>query len=553
MRRTYHTFLIRAEKGVFRCLRCVVLFSAVFLAVSCASGPSGAPDIPGDAAAGAEIPPAADSSEYGGSSLYEEETAAPEDGSAEDGRFAPWDETASVADDETERDGGFSESGGDSLSFGNDEMPDVEFEQILPESLPELPESDEKSGGAAEEAHVPVIVEPEVQDVENGEENELPLQDSDEKEDLFSPEPEVSDDGKNDAGENAAVSEGGGDDSSGETEPHDDAASESDGGETAASAPVPSRSLTVKRNQQIDIVYPGKGWVYQENIDENGNHDVRSRNFIFGGRKLGGENQSFTLRSRVPGTFLLHFYKNDMLTGTYIDDYLEVIVKDESAEKDEAHAVAPDYASVVPPKAGITAETVHAARKEAASDTEKQASVEPPAETGESGGSGEQLSSEKTERFPDGASAAVSSEEPGARTVVQTSESKPDEYAPSVKTPRRTASRAASSDRNTADEAESAAPADADSLLKSARLLYDKKQYPQAFDMIQQFFDSAAEKIDEGLYLQGQILEAKSDVQNIKGAVDSYDLLMKNYPTSRLWNDAKKRSIYLKRFYLNIR
>ena len=89
--------------------------------------------------------------------------------------------------------------------------------------------------------------------------------------------------------------------------------------------------------------------------------------------------------------------------------------------------------------------------------------------------------------------------------------------------------------------------------MKTARSLYDEKQYAQAFDTIKLFFDKAVEKMDEGLYLQGQILEAKSEVQNIKGAVDSYDLLVKNYPASRLWDAAKKRSIYLKRFYINIR
>ena len=89
--------------------------------------------------------------------------------------------------------------------------------------------------------------------------------------------------------------------------------------------------------------------------------------------------------------------------------------------------------------------------------------------------------------------------------------------------------------------------------MKTARSLYDEKQYAQAFDAIKLFFDKAVEKMDEGLYLQGQILEAKSEVQNIKGAVDSYDLLVKNYTASRLWDAAKKRSIYLKRFYINIR
>lgn len=331
--------------------------------------------------------------------------------------------------------------------------------------------------------------------------------------------------------------------------------SESDGKslpEKELEPPVPSRSMTIKRNQLIDVVYPGKGWIYQENIDEEGNSDVRNKNFIFGGRKLGGENQSFTLRSRVPGKFLLHFYKNDTLTGNYIDDYLEVIVTDEAADSSSGHITAPSYAEVVPPKAKITAETVKAEKRaeqqksEKAEEEAKKALAASPSEKAPE----RSVSSEK------GVSAVSVPEEFGVKTVVQTSDSKPDEHSPSVNVPgvcTDSSSAKKTPEKNGAPELKNTSSLSADDLLKTARSLYDEKQYAQAFDTIKLFFDKAVEKMDEGLYLQGQILEAKSEVQNIKGAVDSYDLLVKNYPASRLWDAAKKRSIYLKRFYINIR
>ena len=331
--------------------------------------------------------------------------------------------------------------------------------------------------------------------------------------------------------------------------------SESDGKslpEKEVEPPVPSRSMTIKRNQLIDVVYPGKGWIYQENIDEEGNSDVRNKNFIFGGRKLGGENQSFTLRSRVPGKFLLHFYKNDTLTGNYIDDYLEVIVTDEAADSSSGHIMAPSYAEVVPPKAKITAETVKAEKRaeqqksEKAEEEAKKAPAVSPAEKAPE----RSVSSEK------GVSAVSVPEESGVKTVVQTSDSKPDEHSPSVNVPgvrAESSSGKKTPEKNSTPELKNTSSLSADDLLKTARSLYDEKQYAQAFDAIKLFFDKAVEKMDEGLYLQGQILEAKSEVQNIKGAVDSYDLLVKNYPASRLWDAAKKRSIYLKRFYINIR
>lgn len=90
-------------------------------------------------------------------------------------------------------------------------------------------------------------------------------------------------------------------------------------------------------------------------------------------------------------------------------------------------------------------------------------------------------------------------------------------------------------------------------LLDSAKKLYEEKDYPKAFSAITKFFDKATSRLDEGLFLQGQILEEKSSVQNIKDAIESYDLVVNNYPSSSLWDKANKRSIFLKRFYINIR
>lgn len=313
--------------------------------------------------------------------------------------------------------------------------------------------------------------------------------------------------------------------------------------------PVPSRSMTVKKNQLIDIIYPGKGWIYQENIDEQGNVDVRNKNFIFGGRKLGGENQAFTLRSRVPGKFLLHFYKNDVLTGNYIDDYLEVVVENYVYNGNE-HLLAPNYAEIVPPKAVITAESIKEkalSKKEndLFSTREKQSETKASNKNVLDNNSSEKLLEKK--------------EDSEIKTVIQTSDSAPDNKSPSIIDTEKKLNR----DNNVSDSLNkieentnnesNLSNLDSDEILKKAKDLYSKKEYSQAFDVIQVFFDKAVNKIDEGLFLQAQILESKSSVQNIKGAVDSYDLVIKNYPTSKFWNEANKRSIYLKRFYINIR
>lgn len=331
---------------------------------------------------------------------------------------------------------------------------------------------------------------------------------------------------------------------------------------TSEETQKPSRSVTIKKNQNIDIVYPGKGWIYQGNIDENGNVDSRNRNFIFGGRKLGGKDTSFTLRSRNPGTYLLHFFKNDTLTGKYIDDFLEVTVQNENSDSAE-HITVPNYAEVVPPKVSITAET--AKIKE-----QKNAETPQPNETQKKNAAETKI--EQKNPSPSIKNSAENSNNSDIDTIIQTTESAPGTSSPSVKKGAAAKNSSGSNAQNsgnfsaldeTADSGKTSSSAEnsseslenmsQDSLLELAKKYYSEKKYQQAFSVISKFFDKATERLDEGLFLQGQILEEKSPVQNIKSAIESYDLVVNNYPSSSLWDKANKRSIFLKRFYINIR
>jgi len=307
----------------------------------------------------------------------------------------------------------------------------------------------------------------------------------------------------------------------------------------------PSRTVTMQKNQFIDITYPGKGWIYQGNIDSDGNLDIKNKNFIFGGRKLGGQDQSFTLRSRLAGKFLLHFYKNDTLTGNYIDDYLEVIVQDKNSNND-AHITAPVYAEIVPPKAKITAETVKAQKEQKQKELEQKKTEEaasPVKKIAE-----RNISTENNHQKDE--------KESNAKTVIQTSSGQQAEKTEkSNLEPKETQETADSSKSQVSKEISTKDNENlsSDELLSKAQLQYNNKNYADALKSITDFFDKSATRIDEGLFLQGQILEEKSPVQNIKDAIESYDLVVKNYPASKLWDKANKRSIFLKRFYINIR
>lgn len=314
--------------------------------------------------------------------------------------------------------------------------------------------------------------------------------------------------------------------------------------------PKPSRTVKMLKNQFIDIVYPGKGWIYQGALDQEGNQDTRNKYFIFGGRKLGGKDQTFTLRSRVAGNYLLHFYKADALTGDYIDDYLEVIVEEKPASPD-VRILAPSYAEAVPEKPTITADTIK---------TEKEKVLVSKNETNNNENSEPAAKKTAVQSTVSPVVSVTSENDTAGKTVIQTTESIPDSSNPTVNdlNGRKEAAplesvKLSKSEVSVPTTEEDLQLLSSDELLSKAQDNYNSKNYTDALKTITVFFDKAASRIDEGLYLQGQILEDKSPVQNIKDAIESYDLVVRNYPASKLWDKANKRSIFLKRFYINIR
>ena len=257
---------------------------------------------------------------------------------------------------------------------------------------------------------------------------------------------------------------------------------------------TPSRSMTAKNNQYVDIIYPGRGWIY---MGEDEGKDQILRYF---GRKLGTENTTFTLRTTKSGETVLHFYKNDVLKGEYIDDYLEIKVLEESAKPNE-RAKAPSYEESVP---------------------QKPVRLEKKAET--------QEETQKTDEIKN-IEEKTSDNEQKLSSQDETNLKKNDVSRPEQK-------------KNL--------KIDTKNLLEQAKKDFEAKSYAQALSEVQQYLDTQNTRIDEALFLQGQILEADSEVKNIKSAIDSYNSLIKNYPASTFWQEANRRKIYLNRYYVNI-
>ena len=261
---------------------------------------------------------------------------------------------------------------------------------------------------------------------------------------------------------------------------------------------TPSRSMTAKNNQYVDIIYPGRGWIY---MGEDEGKDQILRYF---GRKLGTENTTFTLRTTKSGETVLHFYKNDVLKGEYIDDYLEIKVLEESAKPNE-RAKAPSYEESVPQKP-VRLEK-NAETQEETQKTDEIKNIEE-----KTSGNEQKLSSQDKTNLK--------------KNDVSNEVSKPEQKK-SLKV-------------------------DTKNLLEQAKKDFEAKSYAQALSEVQQYLDTQNTRIDEALFLQGQILEADSEVKNIKSAIDSYNSLIKNYPASTFWQEANRRKIYLNRYYVNI-
>lgn len=321
-----------------------------------------------------------------------------------------------------------------------------------------------------------------------------------------------------------------------------EASDETDEGKTETSEEkepeviTPSRSVTIAVNQYLDIIYPGSGWIY---LGETNDESIMR----YFGRKINEADTKFTLKPRNEGMTIAHFYKNDALTGTFIDDYLEIIIT--GLHGKEERVTAPSYADAVPPKpqdnsknsvksenteiktsgipASNTTDTVKENIQESNSDSNKAATT---SESVSKNINGKQQVPQPEENVP---------------TVIQTTENQSQSQTLSKAKENSDSKKEISKDMN------------AEELIGLANSCFAENNYEDALEYLNSFFNIAVNRIDEGLFLQGQILEANSILRNIKAALDSYETLIKMYPQSEYWQKANERIIYLNRFYFNIR
>ncbi|MDR2344117.1 MAG: hypothetical protein LBD86_06275 [Spirochaetaceae bacterium] len=208
--------------------------------------------------------------------------------------------------------------------------------------------------------------------------------------------------------------------------------------------PALSRTIEAKTREIFEIPFAETGWVYTgENNSKNG--------ISYDSRRMYGDSQVFVFRAEKEGDYTLKFYRQDFLRDYVTNEYVRVIVKDETLRS----AVAP-------------------------------------------------------------LSATVGGAEMPARP-------QPEEIPP---TP--------------------------ENLLQQAREAVAAQKYPDAIALLERMEAQAALN-DEAWWLYGQAFEADSPSRDIRSALDAYSCIVRDYPQSSYYKNARNRIAFLNKFYFNIR
>jgi hypothetical protein len=314
---------------------------------------------------------------------------------------------------------------------------------------------------------------------------------------------------------------------------------------------VYSRVVRTTVGQLVEIPFRGTGWVY---LGELGSR----RGVAYHSRRLDPEGQSFVFRAESPGTYGLKFYKQDFIRDYILNDYVQMIIGDppETAGAGWFNPPIDRGRVVAEPRWPDTREEAEARRRqntvpsagpgETAAPVATRRPAEPPP-------AGQQAQSEAPDTEPPpagqggGVMPSTGQEAAGSSSLPQivTDEGVAPAAPPAIAGP-----------RNGAGVPETVPSLSPDSLpaeyLRRAREEFDAGRVSAAIGILDQFRDRFPAGSDEAWWLYGQFYEANSPRRDIRTALDYYRRLMKEYPQSGLYHDARRRIAWLERYYINI-
>ncbi len=279
--------------------------------------------------------------------------------------------------------------------------------------------------------------------------------------------------------------------------------------ETPVDEKAPSRSVTIKKRQYLDVTYPGEGWLFMGD-------EYNSKALSFKGREQKGNSTLMKFYSDRAGEALLHFCKQDILTDTYIHDYLLVTVDKTTGNRQ--HIEAPEY---IPAPALNKDTDIADIGEEQLEEQVEEADISEVAEVSEpEENEGEEIDSEID--FGGGISLA---DEPDVvfsfGDGIDFSDYGDDDYY--------------------------------QQLIDEANDAFFAGRGQEAVDKAQIVIDDGSYFSDEALYIQAQVYETDTALLDVNKAYGLYKIIVDYYPESSLWSKASKRVTYLERYYYAIR
>jgi hypothetical protein len=262
----------------------------------------------------------------------------------------------------------------------------------------------------------------------------------------------------------------------------------------------------------VEIPFRGTGWVYLGELESR-------RGIAYDSRRLDPEGQSFVFRAESPGTYGLKFYRQDFVHDYILNDHVQVVVEE-----------VPRISSrPVPPQepARVVAEPRWPSVEEEAAARERELmnipSLTPSAGVGAVPARPSSSGSQAVPpgRRPELSPGVPSGRDPAPEPPLSREDREGEELSPQI-------------------------------FMDRAWGEMNAGRVSGALSALGELRERFPSGTDEAWWLYGQALEARGPDQDIRAALDYYRRLVRDYPQSRWYAEARRRIAYLERYYINI-
>ncbi|MCL2067113.1 MAG: hypothetical protein FWG99_06575 [Treponema sp.] len=296
-----------------------------------------------------------------------------------------------------------------------------------------------------------------------------------------------------------------------------------------------SRIVRATVGQLVEIPFRGTGWVYLGEL-------ASRRGVIYDSRRLDPEGQSFIFRTDAAGTFALKFYKQDFIRDFILNDYVQVIVGEPPVSRGSGWFNPPvDLGRVIAEPRWPT--TLDEAELRRGAERLPPMIIPPSGQAMAASPPVQSAGAQASGTLP---AETTPGPESSGYTAPETSESIAPDVLPPTSSPE--VSPPAETD-NTFIMPAGSMPED---YLRTAREFFDEGRVAAAISVLDQFRLFYPSGSDEAYWLYGQFYEANTPSRDILLALDYYRRLVREYPQSGRYNDARRRIAYLERYYINI-